>query len=187
MFLGLSGSHLQNGSSSSHVFLLGVVPPPHFRRQKLSIKCCDHTHNFVLNGDAMHACAGGRALSRTVARRGGTWYSLKWESMLRTSCCLVWTCLVRLQGLSKDGGILSAFFRALLLHAEPPVVPLKAFCFMGRTFASSDAPTLLVPFILLHLSSPCLNSTDSHSFLCIPCHMTRITWPCRILVYLQSN
>lgn len=49
MFLDLSGSHLlrqQNGNSSSRAFVLGVVPPPHFPRQKLSIECCDHTAQF---------------------------------------------------------------------------------------------------------------------------------------------
>lgn len=46
----LSGSHLlhqQNGSSSSHTFLLGVVPPPHSPKQKLSIECHDHTAQML--------------------------------------------------------------------------------------------------------------------------------------------
>lgn len=46
LFLCLSGSHLlrqQSRISSSHSFVLGFVPPPHFQKQKLSIEFSDHS------------------------------------------------------------------------------------------------------------------------------------------------
>lgn len=78
-FLALSGSHLlrrQNGSSSSHTFLLGVVPTSSLPQAKT-----EHRVSRPHSTDATHARAGGRALSQTAARRGGTWCSPKWESV----------------------------------------------------------------------------------------------------------
>lgn len=60
-------------------------------------------HNFILDGDAAHARAGGRALKRLAASRGGIWHSPEWESMegpvvVKDHNQLVWTYLARLQG-----------------------------------------------------------------------------------------